>query len=490
MKLSELCRKTNIKCPDHLRDVEIKGITSNSKKVTEGTLFVCLSGQKHDGHRYIDEAFINGAAAVIVENERYMCSGSLAVKSTREALARLMDVFCGEPSKKLTLIAVTGTNGKTSVSVMIKHIFETKKIPCEVIGTLNCSSFSPKSDDTLASFTTPDPEELYPMLRRISDAGVRYVVMETSSHALKLHKLAPLKFEAAIFTNLTEDHLDFHSDMEDYFRSKLSVFDQTRLGIINIDDAYGKRAISLLPCSVMTCSQNGSADFEAVNKTTLADGSTEYELRYKDMRSKIRCSVPGSFSVTNSLQAASCALALGFSEDDVKRAFDTFEGVRGRFERVGLPDDCGIRVYIDYAHTPDALEKVLDTANELKGEGRVTVLFGCGGEREREKRSLMGNIATKRADLCIITSDNPRGESPNRIIKDILKGIDDSENYAVIPKRALAIEYAMRTASPGDIVLLCGKGHEDYEIKRDGRVPFDERALVGEAYEKILKRRI
>lgn len=484
MKLSELCLKTKIKYPPSLADTEITGITSNSKKVRKGNLFVCLSGLGHDGHRYIDEAFINGAAAAVIENKKYECTRSVTVRDTREALANLMNVICGEPTKELKLIAVTGTNGKTSVSVMIKHIFETKKIPCEVIGTLNCSSFSPKIDATSANFTTPDPEELYPMLRRISDAGVQYVVMETSSHALKLKKLAPIKFEIAIFTNLTEDHLDFHCDMEDYFKSKLSVFDSAKLGIINIDDSYGKRIKNLAPCEILTCSQVSKSDFSAESIKVLDDGSNEYELRSGFSDFKIKCPVPGSFSVMNSLQASACALAIGFEDTDIQKAFETFRGVRGRFDKIDLSLSSPIRAYIDYAHTPDALQKTLDTANAMKGGGRVIVLFGCGGEREKEKRKIMGEIAVREADVCIITSDNPRGESPNSIINDILSGVGERENYAVIPKRALAIEYAFASAKAGDIILLCGKGHENYEINKSGRVPFDESAIAKEAYNK------
>ena len=220
MRLLELCKKLQIKCPAALQDEEIRGITSNSQKVSEGFIFFCLEGTKRDGHHYAHEALMKGAIAVVIENERYECERSIRVASTRATLARAMDVFCGEVSKKLKFIGITGTNGKTSTSMMLKHILDNADISCEVIGTLNCSSFSEKHETTSTNFTTPDPEELYPMLQRISDAGIGTVIMETSSHALKLRKLEPIRFEIGIFTNLTEDHLDFHGDMEDYFKSK------------------------------------------------------------------------------------------------------------------------------------------------------------------------------------------------------------------------------------------------------------------------------
>lgn len=490
MKLLDICQRSNINCPHDLEKIEIKGITSSSKKVGEGYLFVCLEGVNDDGHRYVDDALACGASAVVIQNEKYLCDHSILVKDTRAALANMMNVFCGEPTKELSFIGITGTNGKTSVSVMIKNIFDTLHIPCEVIGTLNCSSFSENHDDSQTNFTTPDPEELYPMLRRILDGGVRYVVMETSSHALKLKKLDPITFKVGIFTNLTEDHLDFHHSMDDYFASKLRLFDRCELGIINIDDEYGRRVAALAPCKIKTCSTERNADYLVEDISDLCEKGTAYTLKGRGNELRLWCKSPGKFSIMNSMQASACALELDIDKKDIIRSFECFNGVKGRLEAVALSEGRDFAAYIDYAHTPDALQKLLDTANSIKGNnGRVILLFGCGGNRETQKRKIMGEIATENADVVIITSDNPRSEDPMKIIDDILLGTVGKNNYTVIPNRKRAIEYALATAKRGDIVLFAGKGHENYEINASGRAPFDEREIIRGYFEKITKRR-
>jgi UDP-N-acetylmuramoyl-L-alanyl-D-glutamate--2,6-diaminopimelate ligase len=488
MRLLELCKKLQIKCPAALQDGEIRGITSNSQKVSEGFIFFCLEGTKRDGHHYAHEALMKGAIAVVIENERYECERSIRVVSTRAALARAMDVFCGEVSKKLKFIGITGTNGKTSTSMMLKHILDNADISCEVIGTLNCSSFSEKHETTSTNFTTPDPEELYPMLQRISDAGIGTVIMETSSHALKLRKLEPIRFEIGIFTNLTEDHLDFHGDMEDYFKSKCRLFDKCKLGIINIDDAFGMRITREVYCEKKTCSVLKDADFAVLGLDNLGEDGFEYEAEYGGERIRIKCRVPGEFSIMNSVQAAAAALTLGIDKNIIERSFESFFGVKGRLEKSELSRGRGFAVFIDYAHTPDALCKVLSTLKSFKKEGsRVVALFGCGGDREREKRALMGKIAVENADFAVITSDNPRSEDPTDIINDILHGCEGAQNFAVIPNRKDAIEYVIATHRVGDIILLAGKGHENYEIDARGAHYFDEREVLGKAIEKYCK---
>ena len=482
MKLFDICQKANINCPEHLQELEIAGITSNSDRVGKDFLFVCLEGTKKDGHHYIDKAILNGACAVVIEKEIFQSDKTLLVHNTRAALAIMMNVFCGEPTKKLRFIGITGTNGKTSISVMIKNILDTLHTPCEIIGTLNCSSFSQNNDISHPNFTTPDPEELYPMLQRISAAKIEWVVMETSSHALKLRKLEPITFEIGIFTNLTEDHLDFHLTMEDYFKSKLCLFDKCKLGIINIDDEYGKKIENFAPCKIKTCSINQNADYSVKNVQNLYEMGTKYTLKSKE-EIDISCYVPGQFSIMNTMQASACALELNIDKNIIKQSFEAFRGVKGRLERVGLFESRGVAVFIDYAHTPDALSQLLATVNSFKGEGqRVVLLFGCGGDREKEKRKIMGRIATDNADFVIITSDNPRSENPNEIINDILSGIYDKQNFLVIPDRTKAIECAIANARRGDIVLLAGKGHENYEINAYGKFPFDEREILQRIY--------
>ncbi|MBQ9978342.1 MAG: UDP-N-acetylmuramoyl-L-alanyl-D-glutamate--2,6-diaminopimelate ligase [Clostridia bacterium] len=485
MRLYDICRGANIECPPHLADAEIEGITSDSRRVKRNYLFFCLSGMRDDGHRYIRAALERGAYAAVIEDKRYACDRSITVESTRASLARAMNVLCGEPTKKLKFIGVTGTNGKTSVSVMIKHIFDSSKKDCEIIGTLNCSSFSEKSDDFAKNFTTPDPEELYPMLRRISDAGIEWVVMEASSHALKLHKLEPIDFEIGIFTNLTEDHLDFHGDMEDYFKSKLCLFDKCKLGIINIDGDYGKRILQSAKCSAKTCSLTEKADYFAESISYFGEHGTKYTIKTQAERINAFCRAPGAFSVMNSMQAIAAAIELGIDREDAERAIERFSGVRGRLERVPESDELGYDVFIDYAHTPDALEQLLIAVRNFKREGsRIILLFGCGGDREKEKRAKMGGIATELADITVITGDNPRSEDPQEIINDILQGIDKSKEYIVIQHRKNAIGYAMALAREGDVVLLAGKGHENYEINGRGRFHFDEREIIREIIDK------
>ncbi len=490
MKLSDICQKTNINCPKHLENLEILGITSNSKRVGEGYLFICLEGTKTDGHRYINDALLNGASAVIIQNKEFSCQNSILVDDTRATLANAMNVFCGEPTKKLKFIAVTGTNGKTSVSVMIKNIFDYANIKSEVIGTLNYSSFPKKHDDLTANFTTPDPEELYPMLRRISDVGTQIVIMEASSHALKLKKLEPIEFEFGIFTNLTEDHLDFHLTMEDYFNSKLSLFDKCRRGIINIDDPYGKIILNASSCAYITCSINESADYNAINIVHQGERGVKYTLKSKEKQIDVLSNIPGEFSVYNSMQAIACAVEFGIDEYTIRDAFKSFGGVRGRLEKIDLFEGWGFAAFIDYAHTPDALKKLLETVSRFKREEqRVVLVFGCGGDREKEKRKIMGEIASQNADFVIVTNDNPRSENPNSILNQILVGMKEKSNFAVVPDRKSAIEYAIATARKGDIILLAGKGHEDYEINANGRMPFDERKILYEAYKKYYERK-
>ena len=490
MKLHDICQKLNIVCPEHLMNIDVLGITSNSQRVKEGYAFVCLEGTKTDGHRYINDALLNGACAVIIEKNEFSCHNSILVDDSRATLAKMMNIFCDEPTKKLKFIAVTGTNGKTSVSVMIKNIFDKANIPCEVIGTLNCSSFLKKSEDSTANFTTPDPEELYPLLQRISGAGIKFVIMEASSHALKLKKLEPIEFEFGIFTNLSEDHLDFHLNMEDYFKAKLTLFDKCKCGIINIDDYYGKLILKASSCSLITCSLKHSADFIANNIQYYGEQGVKYKIQNKEKEIDIECNIPGEFSVYNSMQASICASLVGIDEYVITDAFKNFSGVCGRLEKIGIFEGWGFAAFIDYAHTPDALQKLLDTVNSFKMTNqRVVLLFGCGGDREKEKRKIMGDIAIKNADFVVVTSDNPRSESPNSIINEILLGMKEAVDFAVIPDRKKAIEYVIATAKEGDIILLAGKGHENYEINSYGRSPFDERKILFNLYKKYYERK-
>lgn len=479
MTLQDICRGAKIECPKHLLEHTVAGISSRTCEIKNDYIFVCLRGTKTDGHKFIAKAFERGAFAVIIDNEEYACENAILVDDARSSLARIMNVFCGEPTKKLRFIGVTGTNGKTSVSVMMKNILDTHKIPCEMIGTLNNSSFCVKSEISQANFTTPDPEELYPMLQRIADAGIGHVIMESSSHALKLKKLEPIEFEIGIFTNLTEDHLDFHSTMEDYFKSKLELFSKCRIGIINIDDEYGERLSKIAPCKIKTCSMSKKSDYFAKILRDCGESGTHFSVASQEGELELKVNIPGRFSILNAMQSCACAIELKIDKNVIARSFESLKNVKGRLEKVELFEGRDFAVYLDYAHTPDALQKLLDTVNSFKKEGqRVVLLFGCGGDRERQKRRLMGEIAVKNADFVIITSDNPRSEDPLKIIEDICSGACERERYTVIPDRRTAIEYAIANAKAGDVIVLAGKGHENYEINARGVFPFDEREIL------------
>ena len=490
MTLFALCELIGAICPEGLEKKEIKGITSSSKRVGDSYVFVCILGYSSDGHGYIAEALERGAAAVVIEKKEYMNDKTVLCNDTRRALSVMLDALFGFPSKKMRFIGVTGTNGKTSVSVMIKNILDTAGIKSALIGTVKCSS--PTGDiekhpsDPLANMTTPDPEELYPMLASMAEAGAEFVVMETTSHALYLKKLAPIDFEVGIFTNLTQDHLDFHSSMEEYFRAKLELFKKSGVGIVNVDDFYGRRLADMKICPILTCSAKDSVGDYKIERICKMDPSgIEYILTSKERSVNVRCAVTGSFSLMNSLQAAACALTLGIDGKTVEEAFLKLGAITGRLEKVDFEEKVDFSLFIDYAHTPDALENLIKSARSFRvSGGRIVVLFGCGGDRDRGKRAKMGCIASEMADLSIITSDNSRSEDPDSIINDILCGVDKSKDFKVIKDRRLAIEYAVANARAGDIILLAGKGHEKYEINAEGRHDFDERRIAAEAVSK------
>ena len=494
MKLLKLCEYAGLSCPEHLEDIEVCGVTASSEKVKNGYVFVCINGRCFDGHRYIDDALEKGAVAVIIENKDYQGKRTVFSGNSRKTLSLMLDAMCDTPSKKMRFIGVTGTNGKTSVSTMLKNILDAANIPCGLIGTVKCVSLGTgiekRADDPLSNMTTPDPEQLYPMLEQMAEDGVEYVIMEATSHALFYEKLAPIEFDIGVFTNLTQDHLDFHPSMEEYFKAKTKLFEKSRLALVNSDDIYGRKIQKFAPCTVKTCSVlSENSDFFAKNIKNMGVAGVEYTLKTSRYEFLLNCTVPGTFSVMNSLQAASCALELGIDKETVQNAFKNFGGVSGRLERVALPDYADISVFIDYAHTPDAIENLLQSAKGFRDAGqRIVLLFGCGGDRDKTKRAKMGKIACELADFVIVTSDNSRSEHPMDIISDILCGTDGKDNYITVLDRKKAIEYAIAKSLRGDIILLAGKGHERYEINADGRSPFDERAIVLSAFEKYFTR--
>ncbi len=491
MRLVELLREAGMPSPSAGYDPEISTIVSDSRRVTPGSLFVALRGLHTDGHAYLAEAARAGAAAAVVA-----CNAVgdfplpvIRADDTRRALAYLWDAFCGHPTKRMRLIAVTGTNGKTSVSYMLRSIFSAALYRTGLIGTVDCFSGKRRlyleNGDPLANMTTPDPAELYRMLEEMRRDAVEIVILEASSHALALGKLAPLSFAAGIFTNLSPEHLDFHGSMEEYLAAKAALFPACALAVINRDDGCFDAVAAAGAGRVVSGGFSDAADYRAVDIRSLGANGIEYLLDSHRARFRLRSPIPGRFTVENSLLAAACAIELGVSPLAVQDALASLRGVAGRLERVVLPGDLPFAVLIDYAHTPDALEKLLRTVSAFRRSGeRIVLLFGCGGDRDPAKRKPMGRIATEMADFVIITSDNARSEPPEDIIADILRGVDREKPHIVILRRAEAIDYAVRTARPGDIILLAGKGHECYEIDASGRHPFDERQIVGDAVKR------
>lgn len=493
MKLQLLCEYAGIDCPTTAENTEIEGIAMDSRCVIPGGMFICIRGRHTDGHAYIARAVAMGASCVLTEKgvDVEVPSGTLHLiaSNTRRAAAYLFDAWYGFPSKRLKLIGVTGTNGKTSVTHMLRSIFEASLYRCGTVGTVGCESagrhLEKQGSDILANMTTPDPPELYRMLAEMADDGVEYVLMEVTSHALALNKVAPLCFETALFTNLTPEHLDFHESMDAYAGAKSLLFEKSRLSIVNSDSLYADRMIAHASGRTLTCSLSGGADYTAEN-LECGERGVAYDLCSGSSRVRITCPIPGGFTVMNSMQAAICALELGVSVKTVKTALASLSGIKGRMERVRLGFGADFSVLIDYAHTPDALENLLRTAKSLKQKlgGRIVLLFGCGGDRDRSKRAVMGRIASQYADHVIVTSDNCRCEEPTEIIRDILRGIDPSKPHTVIVDRKEAIEYAVLTAERNDMILLAGKGHEEYEITKTKRLPFCEKEIVRAAFER------
>ena len=500
MKLVELLEKARIFDICDVPDIEIGEIVTNSLKADRDSLFVCLEGEKNDGHRYVREALLRGARAVVMQSDTKVdmppyCKNVVFIPTdnTRRAAARLYNAFYGCPADKLKIIAVTGTNGKSSAVIIMKTIFEAALHRCGIIGTVGCSSgehrLSANPDSPLANMTTPDPKELYRTLAFMAADGVEYVFMEASSHALKLGKLDAIEFDTAIFTNLTPEHLDFHKNMDDYKESKSKLFSMCKTALINADDPVGKYMAQKTKGQVLTYSPKGNmADFYT-ERVILDGGGISYTLVSKNKIMKIKSSLVGGFNVDNTLAAASCALIHGISTATVGEALRSITGISGRMERIKLNGEESFSVYIDYAHTPDALESLLKSVRAMSGtQARIVLLFGCGGDRDKTKRAVMGRIASEMADAVIVTSDNCRSEKRESIIDDIMQGFDVRCDHVIIPDRREAIEYAIKNARRGDVILLAGKGHEKYEIDTDGKHPFDERQIVLDALKKRTER--
>ncbi len=463
---------------EEFANIEITGITSDSREIKDGYAFVCIKGVTNDGHNFAKNAASQGAAVVITE-QCMNVENEIVVSSTRDVYAKMCANWFGNPADSLKLIGVTGTNGKTSITYMLKSILEYAGNKVGLIGTIQ-NMIGDEVIDTLN--TTPGVYELNRLFALMKEKGCQYVVMEVSSHALDQKRVCDLCFEAAVFTNLTQDHLDYHITMENYLAAKKRLFSMCKTAIVNSDDEYCAALIDGIDCKVVSYSLNDDSTYSAKAIKYLPT-SVEYELVSNEILNHVKFNTGGKFSVYNSMCAVITALELGLPIETIVEALAKIEGIRGRAESV--PTGRDFTVIIDYAHTPDGLKNILNTFKNCE-KNRVIALFGCGGDRDKTKRPIMGGIAARYADYVIVTSDNPRSEDPDEIIKDILVGTNNFNTpIKVITNRIDAIKYAISIALPGDIIVLAGKGHETYQILNTGKIHLDEREIVKEALKSI-----
>jgi UDP-N-acetylmuramoyl-L-alanyl-D-glutamate--2,6-diaminopimelate ligase len=456
---------------------EIRDLAYDSRQVGPGTLFFAIEGEVTDGHRFIEQALERGAVAIASERDPTPGFSGIWVQleSIRPAMAELANEFFGNPSHELRLAGLTGTNGKTTTAFLV-HSILTLDGPALLAGTIKTLVGAREQE---SRHTTPEAIDIQRMLRAALDEGCRSGVMEVSSHALALARVYRCFFPVAVFTNLTQDHLDFHGSLEEYFKAKLSLFDQgynpgLEHALINADDAFGAR---ISASSTRTYGLRSGLDIYPLERRTSLEG-TDLTLSFFGRRLRLKSSLVGGHNLYNLMAASGAASLLGAEDSRIQEGIATLRQVPGRFEKVDV--EAGFSVIVDYAHTPDALENVLRLSREVSS-GRVICVFGCGGDRDRKKRPLMGSIATNKADHVIVTSDNPRSEEPGAIIAEIVAGIGRAcDNYEVIEDRRQAIKRSLDIAKPGDLVLIAGKGHETYQIVKGVKSHFDDREVVKE----------
>ena len=454
-------------------DMDICYVTSDSRKVVPGSLFVAVTGFAADGNRFIPMALEKGAAVIVTAKKPEGDIPYVLVASDRYALATIGANYYGRPADDMVMVGVTGTNGKTSTTWLLKQVIQgVKGVPVGLIGTME----NHIGDQVVPTErTTPESIELQALFAQMRDAGCKYAVMEVSSHALCLDRVAGIQFDVAAFTNLTEDHLDFHKTMESYCDAKAILFTRCEKAVVNGDDPWVDRLLKHSAASLLTTSVKGCGDLQAENVEMRANG-VDFTAVYGQQRVNISVPIPGKFTVYNVLGVLGIALQLGISLEESAAVLRNVAGVKGRVEVVSTPGT-DYTVLIDYAHTPDGLENVLSSVRGFC-KGRLIAVFGCGGDRDPIKRPIMGRIGVDIADIAIITSDNPRTEAPGAIIADIVKGLGDAKNYQVIENRQDAIHFAMDIAKKDDIIVLAGKGHETYQEIMGKKNHFDEREVV------------
>ena len=474
MKLNELLKGLTVLAATADMDTDITDVCYDSRQTAEGGLFVAIAGAETDGHRFIPMAREKGAACVVCQHAPDGDIPYVVVEDSRRALAVIACNWFDHPSREMTMIGVTGTSGKTTSTYLIKSILEQKAgAKVGLIGTIQNMI---GSEVLHTERTTPESFELQKLFRRMSDAGCTHVVMEVSSHAISLERIGGIHFDVAAFTNLTEDHLDFHKTMDAYCEAKAELFRRCRLAVVNADDSYSDRILAAAACPVLTTGVHRPADLRGEDLELLAQG-IRFTAVSGEERAAVSLPIPGKFTVYNALTVMGIAKQLGISLTDCAAALKTASGVKGRVEVVPTPGK-PYSILIDYAHTPDGLENVLSSVKDFC-KGRVIAVFGCGGDRDPMKRPIMGHIGVKLSDFAVITSDNPRTEDPMAIIEDILTGVKQEDGeYIVIEDRRAAIRYAMDIGKKDDIIILAGKGHETYQDIGGVKRHLDEREEV------------
>ena len=485
MRLLELLDGVNvIRCKQSLY-VNVEHIICDHRRARKNSIFVAIKGTKRNGNHYIQEAVSSGCIAVVTDDENFCIEEIpyILVKNARETIAKMWSNYYHNPSKDIKTIAITGTNGKTSSAFMLYNILREAKICCGLISTVGCFINGVEIDtygggmvsDISAAMTTPDPEILCYLYNKMKEMNVKYAVIEASSHALVQQRLSSIEIEIGAFTNLSMEHLDYHKNLEEYFSAKEKLFELCKIGIINVDDEYGKR-LKEKYINSYSYSIKENSDFKA-ECIALSSNGCNYKAKIGNKYLDVNTNIIGEFTVYNTLLAVSCATLLGVDDESIKQGISKTINIKGRMEKYGNKP-----IYIDYAHTPKAMEKVILTIKKFEKDKRIIVLFGCGGDRDKGKRAEMGKIATELSDFTVITSDNPRTEDPYEIIEEIKLGIKKEAKYMVIQSRREAITYVAKELGENDVLLLLGKGHEDYEITKEGKQKFSEREILDEVF--------
>ncbi len=473
MKLTELARSIPAGASVSA-EAEVTGLVCDSRKVKKGDLYFCLPGLRVDGHNFAKAAADAGAAALVVERKLPVDLPQVLVEDARAAMSYMAQCFYGYPAEKMHGVGITGTKGKTTTSFLVRAIARHAGHKVGLMGTV-CTYIGEEEEP--ASLTTPDPIDVQSLLRRMKDAGCDFYVMEVSAHALDLRKLVGMKFDQGIFTNFSQDHLDYFGTMETYRRAKEKFFDPFYIGhaVVNADDEAGKYMLGRVPATTYGVSVPADA---YANEIEILESGVSYRLHWKDVVLPLHLHISGIFNVYNSMAAAVACLEMGISPEDVKAGLESVTVVPGRIEP--LPTHTPYRVILDYAHSPASLESILKTIRQFT-RGRLICVFGCGGGRDKEKRPIMGEISGRLADFSVLTSDNPRLEDPMDILRAIEEGIKRTTGpYVVIENRREAIRYAMQMGRPGDVIVLAGKGHETYQDIGGQKHPFDEKVVVRE----------